>query len=547
MRFSLCAALLFLSTPLFAATPATHPNIVFLFADDLGWTDIATGSTNFNNGNTYAQTPAIDHLATEGMSFSNMHTCPNCAPARASLMTGQYAVQNGVYNVGSLDRGTGSLEPATQRSQHITREAVTFAETLKTAGYITCHVGKFHVSTHEEVTQFDGFDFDYGGGKKGDGTPHGYFAIHDPKSSTGWSFVAMAQEMDVFATPYTKEYIDQNLKPYANNNDPSVLVGTPKHLTDADADAAIDFMTKHLASPDKDKPFFINVAFNAIHAAVRSRRDLISKYNKIKSHDPRHPKADFAALIEGEDQAIARILKFLDDNHLSDNTLVIFMSDNGGSAASTHNDPLRGYKGMFYEGGLRVPSIARLPGVIKPGTTTDQMVNMVDFYPTFCDFAGAKLPDPSVHRLDGLSFAPLLRGETDESPRTVTYYHFPGYLDTRAFPCSTIIKKLDDHKNYKLIYSYEDQHYELYNLTDDLSEKSDLLKDGKPTPDNQKIAINLRDDLYHYLDTSHPLMAKSKTTHQPVPLPIPLDDALHSGNHISRSPFAPTGEAGGSD
>ena len=170
--------------------------------------------------------------------------------------------------------------------------------------------------------------------------------------------------------PYTKDYVDKHLKPFANGNDPAVLAGTPKHLTDATADAAIDFMTKHAAGSDKAKPFFINVAFNAVHTTINPRPDLLAKYKAIKSADPRHKRPDVAAEVEGMDQAVARILRHLDEHGLAGNTLVVFTSDNGGSGASTHNNPLRGYKGMFYEGGIRVPLVACLPGVIKPGAVT---------------------------------------------------------------------------------------------------------------------------------------------------------------------------------
>ncbi len=265
--------------------PTTRPNIVILLADDLGWTDLHTNATSRGNGTSYHQTPNIDHLAEQGMGFSSMYMCPNCVPARAALMTGQFSPRNGVYNVGSLDRGTGNLQPAVQH-EHILHEAVTVAETLKTAGYTTCHVAKFHVSTHEEITKYDGFDFNYGGGKKGDGVPHGYFAEQDKDGH--WNFIGLGPEMDAFALPYTRDYIETNLKPYANDNDPSHLVDTPKHLTDATADAALDFMSKHLASPgDRDKPFFINVAFNAVHAAIKPRSDLMEKFSHLKSGDPR--------------------------------------------------------------------------------------------------------------------------------------------------------------------------------------------------------------------------------------------------------------------
>lgn len=540
-RVSLVMSLLAAAAaPVMAATAAParqadkRPNIVLLLADDLGWTDIHEGATNLDHGNQYVQTPTIDRLATQGMSFTNMHMCPNCAPTRASLMTGQYSAHNGVYNVGSLDRGKGRLTPADQHGEHIRNDAIAMAETLRAAGYATCHVGKYHVSTHEDVTQYDGFDVNYGGGKKGDASSHGYFAVKD---GDGWYFTAMGPEMNQFATPYTQEYVEQNLKPFANGNDPSTVVGTKKHLTDAEADAAIDYMTRHLASPaERDKPFFMNVAFNAVHTTIKARPDLMAKYEKFPSTDDRHKRPDFAGLTEGEDQAIARILKFIDDNGLADNTLVLFTSDNGGSGGGARNAPLRLSKGTFYEGGLRVPMIARLPGVIQPGSVSNTMVNVVDLYPTFADFAAAKLPNPSVHALDGYSFAPVLRGQAKESTRDVTYYHFPGYLDLRAYPCSVIIKRLDGGKEYKLLYSYEDQHYELYNLTDDLGEAHDLLAGGHATDADRQIASSLRTDLNHWLTTTDPkpLFPKDPATGKEVPLPIPVEDALKSGNVIQR-------------
>jgi len=511
------------------------PNIVFLLADDLGWTDLSTQASSGGNGSKYHQTPNIDRLAREGMSFTNMHMCPNCVPSRAALMTGQYPVHDGVYNVGSLDRGKGVLTPPVQR-EHILPEAVTVAETLKIAGYVTAHVSKFHVANHDEITRVHGFDFNYGGGKKGDGGPHGYFAVQE---GGRWTFANMGPEMDAFAAPYTSEYVAKNLTPYANENDPQKLVGTRKHLTDATADAAVDFISHH-----HDKPFFINVAFNAVHAAIKARPDLQAKWNKIQSQDPRHGRADYAALLEGEDQAIGRILHVLEDpngdgdtsDSVVKNTLVILTSDNGGFGGSTNNAPLRQAKGTFYEGGLRVPVIARLPGVVKEGSTNDALLNVVDWYPTFADLAGAKLPAPSTHILDGESFAPILRGESPDVKREAIYYHFPGYLDNRAFPSSMIIKRLNGQQ-FKLFYSYEDQHYELYNLSEDLSEKHDLLQ-GKVAEKSLAVAKDLRDDLRGWLERVNPLYPTTKSGEK-VPLPIGIDEALRAGNRVTRQMIAP--------
>jgi arylsulfatase A-like enzyme len=525
-----------------AAADANRPNIVLLLADDLGWVDVSTPATNLGHPNTYAQTPAIARLATQGMSFTSMRMNPNCAPTRAAILTGQYAARNGVYAVGALDRGEGALVPVKQDGDHISHSAVTIAETLKAAGYATCHVAKYHIGGHSDVTAHDGFDVNYGGGKKGDSGSKGYFADKDSESPTGWSFKALGPEMAVFAAPYTEEYVEQNLKAYANSNDPSILAGTPKHLTDATADAAIDFMTRHAAGENKSKPFFMNVAFNAVHSTIRPRPDLLRKYESIQSKDPRHTRADVAALVEGLDQAVARILRHLDDRGLADNTLVIFTSDNGGSGAFTKNGPLRGVKGMYYEGGIRVPLIARLPGVIEANSATDANAYAADLYPTFAEFASAKLPDAGTHPLDGYSLAPLLRGKTAASPRAATYYHFPGYLDNRAFPVSVVIKRHTDGKDYKLIYSYEDQHYELFNLTDDLSEKGDLLKDGKPTGASFAVAGHLRDDLHRYLVGANVPLPTSPATKKPVSLPIPLADALAAGNRMTRTPTGGDGD-----
>jgi arylsulfatase A-like enzyme len=206
------------------------------------------------------------------------------------------------------------------------------------------------------------------------------------------------------------------------------------------------------------------------------------------------------------------------------------------------NPPLRAAKGTFYEGGIRVPMIARLPGVTKAGETTGTMVNVVDLYPTFAEFAGAKLPDPAVHALDGQSFATVIRGEAKESKRDVTYYHFPGYLDTRAFPESVIIKRVEG-KEYKLIYSYEDKHFEMYDESDDVSEKHDLLQ-GKVTDENKKVAANLRDDLRAWLEGNHPLMAKVPATGEFVPMPITVEEALKAGNVIKREAKATKGGEG---
>ncbi len=156
------------------------------------------------------------------------------------------------------------------------------------------------------------------------------------------------------------------------------------------------------------------------------------------------------------------------------NTLLVFTSDNGGHIGDTNNTPLRERKGTQREGGLRVPLIAVMPGTIAAGVISEEAIHAVDYYPTYADLAGASLPAPQNHILDGESFAGILRGETSELNRDAVFWHFPGYLDDRSVPTSLITKDAGG-KRYKLLYYYEDQRYELFNLTDDLSETTDLL------------------------------------------------------------------------
>ena len=534
------AVALFCLVPAVAAPPETpRPNIVLFIADDLGWTDLSTGRTSLGNGSRYHRTPNIDKLAAAGMAFTSAYANQNCQPSRAALMTGQYAPHNGVYNVASLDRGVKgrplALTPPAQRIR-IRPEAVTVAETLKAAGYQTAHVGKFHVSaTPEAIKTQHGFDFNYGGGVPGDGGPAGYFALNGPKR--GWHFRNMGVEMDAFASPYTADYIAKNVAPYASDADTKVLTGTPKHLTDADADAAIDFLQNHRSA---DKPFFLNVAFNAVHVAVRPRPDLAAEYDRIKSTDPRQKNAAYAALTAGMDQAVGRVLALLDDpngdgdksDSIVKNTLVVFISDNGGFQGSTDNTPLRGGKGMFSEGGLRIPLIARLPGRIAAGSLSDAPVHLIDLYPTFAAFGKAPLPDTKAHILDGVSLQGVLTGqEKDPKGRGALYWHFPGYLDTRSIPCSVILKDIgtgEKRKRWKLMYFYEDNHYELYCLTDDLSEKKNLLAAATaPAGELRVVAENLRTDLVGWLARVSPAYPSDPATKKPVSPPVPLGEARY--------------------
>lgn len=482
---------------------SSGPNIIFILADDLGWTDHNVPSLALGNQSDYYQTPNITRLATEGVSFNSAYAQPNCAPTRAALFTGQYSPRtgNGVYNVASLNRAGGGratyTTPANQGDEHVNgnAETITLAEAMYNSGYVTAHFGKYHVgsSTASSDTHplMQGFDFNFGGGNPGN--PGNYFA------SSGTFHGNVGPELDPFGANYDNAYITDKLTPYANGNNPSSLNGTAKHLTDAMGDAFVAFMDSHRAGSLAAYPVYVQLHFYAVHTPIQARPDLVTKYNGLPD-GANHGSAGYAALLENMDHSIGRVLDYLDDpngdgntgDSIADNTLVIFTSDNGGHMGPTSNVPLRGRKGMHYEGGIRVPLVLRMPGTIPAGETSSSMVHSVDHYRSILDFASGLTPDASTHPLDGESyFAHAKDPENVARNRSPIFYHFPGYMDSRAYNCSMMLKEIDG-KRYKYIYAYDPYYdpgsdsstgsatrgfdqYQLYNITEDIGETVNLL------------------------------------------------------------------------
>jgi arylsulfatase A-like enzyme len=499
------------------------PNLLVFLIDDLGWVDISAGASNYGNPSDFYETPTVERLAARGMSFTSAYVQPNCAPTRGALLSGQYPTRTRVYNVGNLNRGTGSLLGPEQH-EDIMPSAITVAETLKTAGYTTAHVGKYHVGGHEggsaTLPLNQGFDFNFGGGD--DGAPGNYFA--QEVTSGVWQFGnRIGPELDPYAAPYTAAYV-------AEHGLPSSLIGTAKHVTDAATDAALDFMHDRVQAAE---PFYLQLHHFAIHSPNQGRPDLVSKYTAKKAATPSqmgHDNVQVAALIEGFDQSLDRIIDFLDDpdgdgnpaDSIAADTLLVFHSDNGGDGR-TNNAPLRGNKGMLTEGGIRVPLIVSMPGTIAPGTVNDTMLHAVDFYTTLADFAGAVLPDPQLHPLDGVSLAPVLRGESATVDRDAIFYHFPGYLDTRAAPTSVILKEVDGIR-YKLYYFYEDRHTELYDLTNDIGETVDLLVTPPGDPEEiYDFEFQLLTELRAWLDRTGAIYPIDPGTGEEVAPPEPVE------------------------
>ncbi|MCD6392805.1 MAG: sulfatase, partial [Planctomycetes bacterium] len=355
------------------------PNIIFILIDDMGWRDVGF------MGSKYYETPNIDKLARQGMVFTNAYAnAANCAPTRACFLTGQYTPRHGVITVGSSARGQSKDRRLIPVTNDTTLDAhhVTIAEALEPAGYVSASMGKWHMGDPPELGPVaQGFDVNVAGNSSG--SPRGgYFS------------------------------------PYKNPQLPNTG-GAGEYLTDRLTDEAISFIESN-----KDRPFFLYLPHYAVHTPIQAKAELVAKY-RSKASSNGQGNAKYAAMVDSVDQGVGRIMKKLDDLKLADNTVVFFFSDNGGYGGATSMRPLRGCKGMFYEGGIREPMIVRWPGTVKPNTTCDEPVISTDFFPTLLNIAGVDKPAGKI--LDGVSIMPLLKGAASLG-REAIYWHFPAYL-----------------------------------------------------------------------------------------------------------------------
>jgi arylsulfatase A-like enzyme len=370
MRLPLCVLLsvVFAFPVAAAAALAERPNIILIFADDLGWKDVGWHGSDFN------ETPHLDRLAREGMVFTNGYSAAgNCAPSRACLLSGNYTPRHHVYAVQTTDRGPKEaqrLVPIPNRSG-LARDNVTLADALKAAGYATGIFGKWHLDGPEGALPAE----------------QGFDTVH--QSYHTWK--------------------DANISDPANPKGAFSLT-----------QGAIDFMRRN-----RDRPFFAYVSHYAIHTALEARPETLAKF-KAKAPGRQHGHALYAACLYDLDASIGLLREALRELGLEQNTLLVFTSDNGGTQQSSQ-EPLRGNKGSYYEGGIREPFLAYWPGVTPPGSRCDVPVINVDLFPTFLAAAGVPVPAGKV--LDGESLLPLLRGG-DRLSRQAIFWHFPGYLNS---------------------------------------------------------------------------------------------------------------------
>ena len=400
------------------------PNIVFILADDLGWAELGC------YGNTFNETPYLDRLAADGMRFTNAYAAaPVCSPFRAALMTGQYPVRTGI---------TDYLRP--NDPKHLSPDYVTLAEMLKKAGYTTGIIGKWHLTGY---------------------TNHGAEAT--PPSEHGFDEVIVSENRGIGGGSY--------FFPYHFNKEIERRLPEREHLVDRCNLEAVEFIERH-----KERPFFLYLSHYAVHTRLNGKPELVAKYEAKpgagKGFKASRNNPHLAAQLETIDLGVGMIRDKLRDLGLSENTILIFTSDNGGEDRVTSNAPWRAGKSTLYEGGIREPLIMFWPNVTRPGSTCHAAVCTIDFYPTFASMAGSQAKPP----VDGVSLARLLRDPEARLGRDTLYWHYPLEKPHFLGGRSTGAIRKDD---WKLVEFFDTGQSELYYLPEDPGERHNLA-DKKP-------------------------------------------------------------------
>lgn len=486
------------------STKERRPNVVLFLVDDMGWQDTSVpfhaGVTELNRR---YSTPNMEQLSQAGMRFTQAYACSVCSPTRVSLMTGLNAARHRVTNWtlrrnASNDRrhpkldfpqwNVNGLSPdaGIERTVH----AKALPAFLRDAGYRTIHVGKAHfgaIDTAGSDPRKVGFDVNIGG-----------HAAGGPGSFLGTrNFSAVWRNGDrVWDVPNLEKFHGRDV-----------------FLTEAltiEANRSVD------QAVADGKPFFLYLSHYAVHVPFAIDRRFYDKYRAGGLDDT---EAMYAAMVEGMDKSLGDIRANIERHGLTNETIVLFMSDNGGLSAQgrggiahTHNRPLSSGKGSAHEGGVRVPMIVSWPGVVIPGTKCDQPVMIEDFFPSILEMAGLPRARQVGGVLDGISFVSLLKGERDEARHERSLvWHFPnnwGPQGPGIGPSSSIRRG-----DWKLVYYHATQDYELFNLTDDLGERNNLAAARPETRDR------LASKLGQYLSAVEAQMPTVRETGLVVPLP----------------------------
>lgn len=432
-RLRLLSLLLLALAPVLIAEAASPrpPNIIFFLIDDWGWTDGGVF------GSKVYETPHIDRLARQSMQFTSAYAaCTVCSPTRAAVMTGKYPARLHITDwIAGHNRPFARLK-IPEWTLQLPLEERTIAEELKARGYTTGLFGKWHLGNEAYYPEKQGFDVNFGGCHMG--APRNYFP------------------------PYGI--------PVITDEQPG------EFLTDRLTREAVKFI-----EANRERPFYLYFPHYAVHTPLAGKPEVVEKYRKkIAAGSYVQTNPVYAALVESVDDSVGAVMKALADLKLDENTIIVLTGDNGGLSGTvngqgwrpgpTRNDPLRLGKGSAYEGGVRVPLLVKWPGVAAAGSRSDTPVISVDFFPTLLAAADRGRPAPAAAPgpIDGESLLPVLQG-SGALARDAIYWHYPHYHPGSATPYSAVREG-----DWKLIHFFEDNHVELYNLKDDLSEKTDL-------------------------------------------------------------------------
>ena len=404
------------SAPAVVGESIGQPNIVLILADDLGWADLGC------YGNKIYRTPNLDQLAAEGLRFTDAYAASSvCSPTRASIQSGKYPARL------DLTLWLNGKSPAHAKlldaphAKQLPLKEVTIAESLRTAGYVTASIGKWHLGDEPYYPQHQGYDLNVGGTASGS-PAGGYFLLNKmtlPRAQQG------------------------------------------EYLTDHLTDEAIRFI-----GANHKRPFFLYQAYHSVHTPIQGKPDLVQTYRDRMEKAGRQFNPAYAAMVHSLDENVGRIVAALDEHGIAEDTVVLFFSDNGGYHRVTDNAPLRAGKGYSYEGGHREPLIVRYPRLITAGGVCREPVVSTDFYPTMLELAG--LPPSSEQHIDGVSLVRLFDEPAASLDREAIYWHYPHYSPQGGTPSGAIRQG-----DWKLIEFFEDGRLELYNLRDDLSEEHD--------------------------------------------------------------------------
>lgn len=405
-----------------------RPNIIFLLADDLGW----TGLTCF--GSDLYETPHLDQLAKSGLKLTSAYSaCTVCSPTRASIMTGIYPARLRLTDfISGQNRPFAKLQ-IPDWNPGLDHSLFTIAEALREQGYRTAQVGKWHLLHPSNNIERDGPG------------AHGFdLAIDKPKGTRGY-----------------------RLPKGSNRNGES----GSDYLTDYLTDRALQFIDQA-----HEDPFFLYFAYHVPHTPIDGRDDLVAEYRKKVRDNSKHKNPEYAAMVNSMDSSAGRLLKRLEHHGIADKTLVIFTSDNGGLTQRygkhdgfTDNFPLRRGKGSAYEGGVRVPAIVRWPGVTKPGTESSEPVSTIDYFPTLLDAANCTENKVGSQPVDGKSLVDLFRNPSKSLQRDL-FWHYPHYHAGGDSPYGAIRSG-----KWRLIEFYENGGIELYDLHHDPGETDNLV------------------------------------------------------------------------